>query len=117
LEYGVYLVLYYAFNTSVRVAADASYLIAWGASFFLTRNFVFSHTKKVGSRRQVARQSTLYSILIGVNFLFNNFAVVWLSDRGIKPYFGKVVIICIIACWNFIIYKKVIFKADKSGVK
>lgn len=79
-------------------------------AFVLQKVFTFKNTTK--HVRHLTRQSTYYIILVGFNYLITLFAVSILSPL-LGVLLSRTIILLITTGWNFIIYKKVIFKEIK----
>jgi len=75
-------------------------------SFLLNRYWSFKSTST-----NALKQFILYGILFIVNLGISNLLMMLFIDTfGIAPMISKIMAIGILMCWNFVIYKKVIFK-------
>jgi putative flippase GtrA len=111
-----YLILtfcFYVFSINLSLAASAGFLAGFLVSFALNRWWVFG---SAGSVRSTHRQVAEYTALLIFNYFFTVIGVNWLNEVGVEPSFGKIILMAFITCWNYIIFKKIIF-ADNSTKK
>lgn len=92
-----------AFRT--LTANTAVYIIVFWFNFLLNRYWSFKSKKAIG------KQLRLYGML----FIFNLFAINGLiyfltCVVGIIPEFSKILVMGAVISWNFVLYKKVIYK-------
>jgi len=82
-------------------------LVGLVSSFLLNKFWSFntSHTAK-----QTAKQGLLVAALVGFNLLITNLVIVYLHKLHIGPEISKIITTGMITCWNYILYKKHIFK-------
>lgn len=105
-DYAVLLFLYYIGNLNLEIATAIGFIAGFAISFVANRTWVFGkrlHAKKLH------RQAIEYSILVVFNFLFTVIFVKILNDHGIKPAIGKLLIMALIMCWNYALFRWVIF--------
>ncbi len=114
IEYVLFIVLRSTLNISEILVNVAVYTIIFWINFLLNKFFSFR------SRDNFRRQLFLFGIL----FLFNLFVgnillfsairhvLVLISGEGSWPvlYLPKILIMFFIVSWNFVLYKKVIYK-------
>jgi len=82
-----------------------SFLCGLGVSFTLNKRWVFSHKGKGTS------QFAAYTLLALVNLTLGSGLIILLNDGfNIPTLLSKVLVMAIIATWNFIIYERIIFK-------
>jgi putative flippase GtrA len=62
------------------------------------------------SAASLPKSIALYLVLFAFNQLFSNFAIVWLIGLGLPALFAKVITMGCIVLWNFVLYRKVVFK-------
>jgi len=106
IEYLAFFILYQQtgmwYITSNSVAMTAGFLV----SFFLNKYWSFK------SRSDIYRQFMLYSLLFIINLGISNGMMYMLSDLlYIIPSISKVMVMVLVAGWNFIIYKKIIYRS------
>jgi putative flippase GtrA len=105
-EYGAFLLLVYVFSTKVWLAQAISYCLALVVNFLLLRCWTFRHQGKHAIAVQVPR----YLILAAVNLLISTLLINSLNDRGVKPFLAKLIVVSVIAVWNYVVYDRIIFK-------
>lgn len=91
-------------------ATALSLLAGFVVSFTLNRQWVFNARSKDAEKRAI-EQLVLYAAL----FTFNTFVAFWFIDTvhvqfGVDPLLAKPISMIFITAWNFVIYKKFIFK-------
>lgn len=104
VEFGTFLILYYACGLPSGVAAALSYAFAWVVNYLLAHHFVFGDYEKV-LRKSLPR----YMSVALFNLLFNTFAVQFLVETGLKAYVAKFCVSALIALWTYVAYKKFVF--------
>ena len=73
-------------------------------NFLVNRNVTFKSTSNP------LRSLVLYLILFALNTTFSTVAISLLAAHGVYPLVAKVCTMACIVLWNFVLYKKVIFK-------
>ncbi len=105
-EYALFYVFLRWLGLYELVANSVAIFLAFCLNFTINRIWSFE------SKEPLLKQLLLYISLFAFNMLFSNgfifAASSWLS---ISPLISKVLAMCLIVCWNFIIYKKVIFRS------
>lgn len=89
------------------------YLIAnsLGYSIDFCANFTMNRVYSFKSKGPLWEQVKKYGVLFVVNLIVTNILLYLLSDIiGITPYISKLIAMCVIVSWNFIVYKKIIYK-------
>lgn len=110
-----FLVEYFANFTDVdeaiylAIANTISLLAGFLVSFTLNKFWVFKQ-KDQKHVKNLKLQLLMYTLLFLFNIGFATFFVWAVSGAGLNTYFAKVLSIMLITLWNFIIYRKVIFK-------
>lgn len=105
LEYGIFYVLHNAAGLYYLIANTSAYFISFWFNFLLNRFWSFKST--AGLKRQLFQ----YLILFSFNLVATNALMYLLSDiAGIIPEISKVLIMGAVVSWNFVLYKKVIYK-------
>lgn len=105
-EYLVFYVLYVFLKWNLLIANSLSFAVGLGVSFLFNRLWAF---KKDSFHRKAHHQAALYLVLAITNLLLNNLIVAGLKEVGLDPRLGKFIAIIVIAAWNFVIYRKIIF--------
>lgn len=105
LEYGIFFVMYYFMDIYEVIANSTSIFIAFWFNFLLNRFWSFK------SKGDLGKQVVQYLMLFAFNMTFSNLFIYAFSEyTPISPLITKVMVMCFIVMWNFILYKKVIFK-------
>lgn len=82
-----------------------AYIVAFWVNFLLNRFWSFK------SKVNIFKQLRQYSALFIFNLIVTSALLYFLSDKiGIMPKISKVLVMGMVVCWNFILYKKVIYK-------
>ncbi len=113
IEYGSFLILYYSLHVHAVVANTISFSLGLLTSFLLNRLWVFGQSEH---NMQVTNQLSLYLITGLINLLITDVAIHFLVRAGIPAFLDKVGLVILVACWNFIIFKKIIFAHKKDVV-
>lgn len=107
IEMGLILLLHNALGVSAVISVAISFWIGLVISFLLQKLITFKDRSR--STKKVAKQSALYGLLVGVNYLFTlTFVAFFETILGI--FIARTIALIITTLWNFVIYKKVIFK-------
>jgi putative flippase GtrA len=105
LEYGAFYILLTIYQVNYLIANSIVYSILAVIGFVLNRLWTFR------SKKQVTRQIVLYLGLLIFNFLASNVMLYILSGQlQISPLWAKIAVMVIVVLWNFVIYKKVIYR-------
>ena len=82
-----------------------------GYSIDFCLNFTMNRVYSFKSKAPLLDQVKKYGVLFVVNLIVTNILLYLLSDiMGITPYISKLLAMCVIVSWNFIVYKKFIYK-------
>jgi putative flippase GtrA len=94
-----YIGLWYLYSNTI------AYTISFIFNFFLNRNWSFK------SKGNLAYQLATYGILFFINLFLSN-AMMYLFTSVFNIYYmiSKVISIGVIVMWNFVLYKKIIYK-------
>ncbi|MCA9301703.1 GtrA family protein, partial [Candidatus Saccharibacteria bacterium] len=111
IEYGSFLALFYLLKFGSITSNTVSFILGLLTSFLLNRLWVFSGDNYQHSS---SRQLFSYIILALFNLLLTNVAMIYVVNLGIGAYIAKVILIVMVASWNYIIFKTLIFKNDKT---
>jgi putative flippase GtrA len=105
LEYGLFFVLLQEYKVHYLIANS----IVYSSVSFI--NFIANRALTFRSQENFKRQLTLYISLILFNFFASNLVLYILSGvLQIKPLLAKIVVMGMVVCWNFVLYKKVIYR-------
>ncbi|QQS20173.1 GtrA family protein [Candidatus Saccharibacteria bacterium] len=108
IDYIIFLLFLYALNAPLSVSVAAGLTSGLIASFSLNKKWTFKSDSR--HRHSGGKQLILYILL----FVFNNFFT-YLFIRltlliGIIPLVSKMLATICITLWNYVLYKKVIFR-------
>lgn len=101
--------LLYAAGAPLFVATLASLLAGFVVSFTLNRQWVF-HADATHAQKKMTMQLLLYALLLTINIVITYFFIRYMQNMGVDPYLAKIFSIGLIMSWNFVLYKKVIFR-------
>ena len=73
-------------------------------------NFTMNRSLAFKSSANPARSLMLYLVLFAFNTTFSTLAITWLVGLGIHSAVAKLMTMVCIVMWNFVLYRKVIFK-------
>lgn len=104
-EYSLFYVLNLLAGLSLILSNSAAYTSGFIISFILNRVWSFE------SKGHLGRQLLLYSILFGINLILSNILVSFFTNQlGLATMISKAIAMGVIVLWNFVIYKKIIYK-------
>ena len=109
VDYTLLLFTYYVMAAPLVVATTVGFLVGFVISFCGNKRWAFGGEQ----RKQTTRQATESLVLLVFNYLFTVGAVAFLNQHGLPPAIGKLLVIAMIMCWNYTLYRWVIF-AKKS---
>ena len=107
VEYATFLLLHGA-GLKLLLANALSFSGGLVTSFMLNKHWVFSHK---GDGR---KQFVLYFVLAAVNLAIGSGLLLFLV-HGLKipAFISKICVMGMIATWNYLVYKKIIFKESQ----
>lgn len=113
-EYGVFALMQAA-ELSLFFAQTSSFLCGFVVSFSMNRQWVFK------SKGQMRKQLIQYGALASVNLVLTNVLMsVFVYTLHINNLVAKIIMMAMVAVWNYVIFSKLIFghtKIEKSKVK
>jgi putative flippase GtrA len=112
IDYIVLLFLYYALGVNLEVSTAIGFIIGFAVSFTANKQWVFG---KARQKKNLPRQITEYILLLSFNFIFTVWTVSLLNSHGIKPAIGKLMVMALIMCWNYALFRWVIFASEEPG--
>ena len=107
IEVALLALLLYSLKLSAVAAVAISFWIGFILSFLLQKLIAFKNTDS--SKKTVARQSVLYSLLVAVNYLFTLAFVAALGPL-IGTIVARTIALIVTTGWNYVVYSKFIFK-------
>lgn len=111
IDYLLLLFLYYILNVNLEVATASGFIAGFIISFSANKKWVFGHEKQ---KKRLHRQVIEYSALVVFNFVFTVAAVSFMNNHGIRPTIGKLIVMAIIMCWNYVLFRWIIFVHEKE---
>ena len=109
IDYSTFLVTYYVLRVPVALAVPMGLTAGLVASFALNRVFTFQDQISVGFRSML-KQGGLYMVLFAVNNFFTIYTIKLLLMFGVSAAIGKLFATIVITLWNYVLYKRVVFK-------
>ena len=104
LELGIFQGLITLLGADVVIANIIALIISTATNFCLNGFVNF----KMTSNPIIA--AIKYLLLFGANTAFSTLTIKFFSDLGAIPLVVKIITMAMMTTWNFILYKKVIFK-------
>ncbi len=105
VEYIIFVTLHYVFKLNIPIANVIGFSGGFIYSFFMNRGVVFTEGKDGSARKQIV----IYLVLALFNLMISTLLVTYIS-RYIPAYITKILVSGFIAVYNYILYRKVIFK-------
>lgn len=106
VEYISFILMSYSLGYPSYIAQPASFIIGMCISFAMNRSWVF------GEKDKAHKRFILYAVVAVCNLVISTSLLVFMENY-IPAFIAKVAIMGCIAVWNYILFKKVIFKASK----
>jgi len=106
IEYGLYVLLLKWAGLHYIIASVIVYAIVFWFSFIINRIWSFK------SSGDIKKQFFQYGLLFCFNLVVSNiFLMQFLTDViGIDPLISPFLKMAVVVCWNFLIYKYIIYK-------
>ena len=104
IELALFHLFYTYIHFPVGISNVCAVLIATTYNFIINRNVTFK------SSTNPIRSSILYICLFVINLTITTFSISFLIDIGVKPIIAKGIMQVCVACWNFFLYRYIIFK-------
>lgn len=105
LEYALFFGLFRGIGLTAIISNTLAITIAFCFNFIMNRNWSFQ------SQSNIMKQLFQYLLLFSFNLMVSNIFIYATQEyMNISPLISKVLIMGLIVIWNFIIYKKVIYK-------
>lgn len=103
IELCAFQFLYLIASWDVFPANTVAITLSTTFNFLANRSFTFSSTKKP------IRSLLFYILLFCINASITSFAIAWLLSIGWHPILAKLLTMACVVCWNFVLYRKLIF--------
>ena len=104
IELALFHLLHSVLSLAVAPANITAIVVATAYNFLLNRSFAFKSTSSP------VRSLILYLILFAFNMAFSTIVIGALESIGVQATLAKLGTMCCIVIWNFVLYRKVIFK-------
>jgi len=109
LSAGTEYIILYCLTNYKSIWYVSSNTIALTVGFWIS--FLMNKFWSFNSRRGILRQLLLYGILFAFNLVVSNTIIFLLTEKmGLYYMLSKLFATGVIVLWNFIIYKKIIYK-------
>jgi putative flippase GtrA len=108
VDYGGLLFGYHVLHMHLAVATTISFFIGLICNFLLTKFWTFKHANH--SAKHSIGQAVLVAMLVCFNLLVTNVVITQFNKIHIGPEISKLVTTAMVTLWNYVLYKKVIFK-------
>jgi putative flippase GtrA len=96
---------------ALSVAQTLSFSLGLIVSFTGSRLFTFNN-KDATYTHSVTRQIGSYVVLAVTNLVITNVVIYGLVHYlALMPFVAKVLVMCMVVVWNFLIFQKIIFKS------
>lgn len=112
-EYVVFLVLFYTANLPLYLANSVSFVLGLAVSFMLNRSWAFGGEEYA---KRAHHQLIMYTTLAFVNLGLTNVLIGTLRSLDVAPVIGKLLVMCMIVAWNFLLFRYVIFAPKRTGL-
>jgi len=110
VDYFLFLLLNQATTMPVFSSNAAALITGFLVSFFGNRLLVFGADKASAMRHTLHKQLLLYVALLIVNTGLSYLVISGLENIGVSVVVGKAISMVFIVGWNYVLYKKVIFR-------
>lgn len=105
VEYSIFLFLNVFLSEKwIFVSQTVSFLAGFIVSFLLNKKWVFK--SQAGAKGELVR----YAILGAINLVLTNVLLVFLTGIGVVYWIAKIILMGMVAAWNYLIFQKLIFK-------
>lgn len=109
VEYASFIFLVYLVDSNLVVSNIVSFSLGLVTSFLLNKNWVFNNKEKS------KRQPILYLALALFNLAISTL-IIGTVGKIIEPAIIKIIMVIIIAIWNYFIFSKFIFNKSVKKV-
>jgi putative flippase GtrA len=88
-----------------------AFILSVFVGFYLQKYVTFKNTSLADTKRQAILFFIVSSVNLGINVLLMLFLV---GVLNLDKMLSKVITLLILACWNFFVYQKIVFKIKKN---
>jgi len=106
LEFIIFFLFFYDVHLAAGIASGIGFSTGLVSSFLLNRLWVFP----AKADRWSSRQISIFLMLGLFNLTFTSLFVQYLVSLQLPGYFAKFCAMVLVVIWNFILFKKIIFK-------
>jgi putative flippase GtrA len=108
LEFSIFILLINLTNKELLVMSQSvSFLSGFILSFILQKIWVFE------SKGSVSGELVKYGLLAAINLVLSSLLIWALVDLlGVDSSLGKIIVMGMVAAWNYMIFQKIIFKSN-----
>jgi putative flippase GtrA len=110
-QYAVLNLSFYLLSMNIHVATTLGFVCGLVVSYLFNRHWVFG---EAGRQKHVVRQTVEYTALVIFNYFFTLIGISFLKNQGIPPFISPFIITGLITCWNYLLFRFVIFKGKKD---
>jgi len=107
-DYALLLLSYYIVGLPLKLATTIGFFTGFLISFTINKQWVFAGQQ----RKRIHRQASEYLALLICNYLFTVYAVNILNNHGLGPAISKILVMALIMCWNYALFRWVIFSKN-----
>ena len=104
IELVLFQLISVVFAIPLAAANVTAVVVSTVFNFLVNRNVTFKSTSNP------LRSLVLYLLLFALNTTFSTVVISFLAAQGVYPLVAKVCTMACIVLWNFVLYKKIIFK-------
>jgi putative flippase GtrA len=109
MDNGVFIVTYKLWHVPLLLATVLALSIGFCVSFLGNRLWVFSANQHTAAHPPI-KQLIFYTLLFLFNIIFTFYFIDIMEKQSINAIVSKILTTVLITAWNYILYKKVIFK-------
>jgi len=103
----IFFVLFSIFHVWYLLASGIAFAFSVVVGFYMQKYFTFQDL----SKEHTHKQASMFIFVSGINFLVNIVVMYVLVDAfRVNEILAQILTISIIACWNFFVYQKFVFK-------
>jgi len=110
VDYFLFILLNKFTGLPIFFSNSAALVVGFLISFFGNRLYVFAADEENTMKHSLKKQLLLYVILLTINTFLTYLIIAGLEHLGVDVAIGKVVSMAFIIIWNYVLYKKIIFK-------
>ncbi len=106
-EYITFLILLYGLTFSSVASNVISFMVGLCISFILNKFWTFGLNNQ---SQNTKNQASIYALLALFNLVVTSLLIGFFVSIGIPGFVAKIALMGMIVAWNFIVFKKIIFK-------